>query len=117
MFKFSQSSLNKLATIDKRLQLICNEAIKEYDFCVIDGLRSLETQKKYFEAGKSKTMNSKHLNGLAVDLIPFPIDWNNIKRFKELSLIIKRIALNNNIKIRWGGDWKSFKDYPHYELV
>jgi peptidoglycan L-alanyl-D-glutamate endopeptidase CwlK len=117
MFKFSKRSISILATVDERLQLICNEAIKEFNFSVIDGLRDLKTQKLYFESGKSKTMNSKHLKGLAVDLVPYPIDWTNLESFIELSKVIKRIALDNNIKIVFGGDWKTFKDYPHYELV
>jgi peptidoglycan L-alanyl-D-glutamate endopeptidase CwlK len=116
MFKFSKRSISILETVDERLQLICNEAIKEIDFSVIDGLRDLKTQKKYFEAGKSKTMSSKHLKGLAVDIVPFPLDWNNIDSFIELSKVIKRIALDNHIKLVWGGDWKTFKDYPHYQL-
>jgi len=116
MPEFSKRSLDKLNGVDGRLKLICNEAIKEIDFSVIDGLRDLETQKKYFESGKSKTMKSKHLEGLAVDLAPYPLDWNNINSFVELSKVIKKIAIKNNIAIVWGGDWKTFKDYPHYEI-
>lgn len=117
MYKFSKRSKANLATIDSRLQNIFNEVIKYYDITIIEGIRDIETQKKYVAEGKSQTMNSKHLKGLAVDIAPYPIDWNNINRFFEVAGCIKTIAQQKGIKIQWGGDWKNFKDYPHWELV
>jgi len=52
-----------------------------------------------------------------MDLAPFPIDWNNLDRFAELAKVIKRIAKENNTPLEWGGDWKNFKDYPHFQLT
>ncbi len=53
---------------------------------------------------------------LAVDLAPYPIDWNDLKRFHELAGRILEVAALLDIPLTWGGHWHSFKDYPHYEL-
>ena len=122
MPKFSQRSKDRLATCDKRLQDIMNEAIKEYDFSVLEGHRSLERQYKLYKEGKSQIDGRRKMGkhnyspSLAVDIVPWPIDWNDIDRFKELAVIIKRIAKEKGIKIVHGGDWKSFKDYPHWQI-
>lgn len=120
MPSFSRKSRERLITCDQRLQLICLEAIAETDFAVICGFRNKEEQEKAYEGGfsKAKWGQSPHnrLPSKAVDLVPYPIDWNNIERFEELAVVIKRIADTHNIKIKWGGDFKSFKDYPHFEL-
>ena len=52
----------------------------------------------------------------AVDLVPYPIDWNDIDRFKDLAVRFKRIAEEKGIEISAGADWKLFKDYPHFEI-
>ena len=127
MFKFSKKSLEKINNIKfhPKLRLLLNEAIKTtpIDFTVIETVRTIAQQKIYVAKGTSKTMKSKHIpstnkSGLceAFDIAPYPIDWNNIKRFIQLSQHIKRVAQKLNILINYGGDWKSFKDYPHYEL-
>jgi peptidoglycan L-alanyl-D-glutamate endopeptidase CwlK len=116
MFKFSQKSLDKLQGIDARLVEILNEAIKQVDFVVLEGLRTYERQVELYNQGRSKTLNSKHLTGKAVDIAPYPIDWNDKLRFEHLATIIKQIAKDKGYKITWGGDWKSFKDMPHYQI-
>lgn len=127
MFKFSKKSLEKINNpkFHPKLRLLLNEAIKTspIDFAVIETVRTIEQQKIYVAKGTSKTMKSRHIpstnkSGLceAVDIAPYPIDWKNIKRFIILSQHIKRVAQNLHINIIYGGDWKSFKDYPHYEL-
>jgi peptidoglycan L-alanyl-D-glutamate endopeptidase CwlK len=122
MPKFSQRSKDRLATCDKRLQDIMNEAIKEYDFSVLEGHRSLERQYKLYKEGRSQIDGRRKMGkhnyspSLAVDIVPYPIDWNDIDRFKELAVIIKRIAKEKSVKIVHGGDWKSFKDYPHWQI-
>ena len=115
MYKFSNRSKRQLATVDIRLQNLFNAVIKEYDVTILEGIRNIAKQKLYFDTGKSKTMNSYHLKGLAVDVAPYPIDWDNINRFMELSIIVKRIAKEQGLNITWGGDWK-WKDYPHYQI-
>ena len=76
------------------------------------------------EQGKSKTMNSKHLTGKAVDVAPYPIDWNDRERFTYFAGYVMGIAAKMGIKLRWGGDWdrdhnlkeNSFDDLPHFEI-
>ncbi len=60
---------------------------------------------------------SKHGDGQAVDLAPWPIDWNDLKRFRRLAVLVKRAAVLEGVTIVWGGDWTSTEDYPHFELV
>ena len=118
MYKFSKKSLKLLnnPNLDIRLKNLMLECIKYYDFTILETLRTKERQKELFDNGKSKTMSSKHLIGKAIDIAPYPIDWNNTDRFIELSKIIKEQANKLNINIVWGGDWKSFVDMPHYEI-
>lgn len=120
MPSFSNKSLQRLNTCDIRLVHLCNEVIKDYDFVVLCGYRNEEEQNKAFKDGFSKLKypDSNHNTYLskAVDLAPYPIDWKDIERFKELGARMKKAAADKNIKIRWGGDWK-MRDYPHFELV
>ena len=67
--------------VDPRLVGICRMAIKVMDFKVIDGLRTLEEQKINVARGKSWTLDSKHLDGLAVDLAPWPVNWKDTEMF------------------------------------
>lgn len=125
MFKFSKKSKERLATCKESLQVICNEAIKKFDFTVVCGYRNQVEQDIAYRNGKSKLKfpNSKHnkMPSDAVDIAPYnaklkKIDWDDINQFVLLSHIIKEIAYDNGIRIRWGGDWE-FKDWGHYELV
>lgn len=99
---------------------VMQEAIKEspLDFGITEGLRTLERQKELFEAGKSQTMNSRHLRGLAVDIAIFiegKLNWD-FPNYKLVADHIKEVAKDLDIPITWGGDWISFKDGPHFEL-
>lgn len=121
MSSFGKRSKSRLATTHSLLQEIMNEAIKEYDFSVLCGHRSKEDQNAAFDGGNSQLRfpKSKHnqMPSLAVDVGPYPIDWLDLDRFKHLGKIVKRIAEEKGIEVVWGGDWKSFKDYPHFELA
>lgn len=101
-------------------------SISEADFTVLEGLRSIERQKQLFAAGKSKTMNSRHITGHAVDLAPYPTngdfdsdgilniaDWD---AYYPIADAMKQAAADLGIAVEWGGDWKSFPDGPHYQL-
>jgi peptidoglycan L-alanyl-D-glutamate endopeptidase CwlK len=116
---FSSKSRVQLDTCCASLQLIMDEAIKYYDFSITCGYRGEIDQNKAFNDGKSelKFPHSKHnvYPSRAVDIAPYPIDWEDINRFYKLSGIIETIAQQNNINIRWGGNWNS-KDYVHFEL-
>ena len=122
MYKFSKRSKDNLATADEKLQLLFNEVIKEFDCTVIEGHRSLERQKELFDKGASQidgiSKKGKHnyFPSRAVDVVPYPLDWNDIESFKLLASVVKRKALDLGINVQWGGDWVSFKDYPHWQI-
>ena len=127
MYKFSTKSLSKLnePKFHPKLKKLMLEAIKTspIDFTVIETVRTLEKQMYYLKKGTTKTLRSRHIPSTnksgyceAVDIAPYPVDWNNIKRFVQLSEHIKKVAKELKISIEYGGDWKSFKDYPHYQL-
>ena len=117
---FGKLSLERLATCDQRLQLIANAAILITDFSVSCGYRGEQAQNEAYAAGHSRLRypQSRHNRSpsQAMDLIPWPVDWGNIGRFKALAKIVKKTAADMNIPLDWGGDWLTFKDYPHYEL-
>lgn len=121
-FKLSQRSLDRLKGVDANLVKVVKRAIQisQYDFMVVEGLRTIETQKQYVAQGKSKTMNSYHLTGHAVDLAPLEngaIDWNNKKgQFDAVAKAMKQAAKELNVSIEWGGDWKTFVDKPHFQV-
>lgn len=122
MYKFSKRSKDNLSTADEKLQLLFNEVIKEFDCTVIEGHRSLERQKELFYKGASQidgiSKKGKHnyFPSRAVDVVPYPLDWNDIESFKLLASVVKRKALDLGINVQWGGDWKNFKDYPHWQI-
>jgi peptidoglycan L-alanyl-D-glutamate endopeptidase CwlK len=95
--------------------------IKETDCMIICGHRGREDQNAAFKAGTSKVQwpNSYHNTtpSLAVDAAPYPLRWDDLKGFEELAKVVKRKAKELKIEIEWGGDWKKFKDYPHYQLA
>lgn len=127
MPKFSKASIAKLKTCDERLQRLMEECIKETDFSVLCGMRGKKEQDAAYAAKLTKLRfpNSKHNSNpsLAVDIAPYPIDWNDVERFKDLAKIVLRKARELGISIRWGGDWncngiedETFVDLPHFEL-
>lgn len=85
-------------------------------FTVIEGLRSAERQRELVAKGASRTQNSRHLTGHAVDLAPVPLDWNDKPAFRRLAGAMKRAADEEGVPLVWGGDWRSFYDGPHFEL-
>ena len=121
-FKLSQRSLDRLKGVDANLVKVVKRAIQisQYDFMVVEGLRSKETQAEYVKKGVSKTMNSYHLTGHAVDLAPLEngaIDWNNKKgQFDAVAKAMKQAAKELNVQIEWGGDWVRFVDKPHFQV-
>ena len=122
MPRFSNRSRTRLESCEQTLQDIMNEAIKEIDFSIVEGHRTLERQYELYLQGKSQIDGKRKMGkhnytpSKAVDIVPYPIDWNDLERFKQLAVIIKRIAKEKNIKITHGGDWKTLRDYPHYQL-
>ena len=120
MFSFSKASLNKMNGVDSKLINLMKEAIKEspYDFGITEGIRTLKRQKDLFVEGKTKTLKSYHLVGKAVDIkiyVNGEITWD-FKYYKEVAEHIKEVARKLGYVITWGGDWKTFKDGPHFQI-
>jgi peptidoglycan L-alanyl-D-glutamate endopeptidase CwlK len=87
-------------------------------FIVTEGLRTVDRQRQLVAAGASRTMDSRHLNGHAVDLaalVDGKVRWD-WPLYHSLASIMKQAAFKQNVAIVWGGDWKSFPDGPHFEL-
>ena len=88
------------------------------DFTVTEGLRTLERQKELVAAGASRTLNSRHLTGHAVDLaavVGKEVRWD-WPLYSKIAEAMKDAALELKVTIQWGGDWKMFKDGPHFQL-
>ena len=125
---FSQRSLDRLSTCDNRLQLVFNKVIQHFDCTIIQGYRPREEQEQAFRNGRTKVHwpNSKHNKqpSLAVDVAPYPIDWNDRERFHLFAGFVLGTASSKGITLRWGGDWdrdtevddNTFDDLPHFEI-
>ncbi len=113
-------SEKNLAGVHPKLVAVVRRAadVSDIEFMVIEGLRTIERQKQLVAKGASKTMNSKHITGHAVDLAPMvdgEIRWD-WPLFHKLAPIIKQAAKDMGVNITWGGDWRSFADGPHWEI-
>mgnify|MGYP003645213976 FL=1 len=117
-YKLGTRSLQSLSGVHPDLVAVVKKAIQitEQDFTVIEGIRNINRQRELVKAGKSTTMNSRHITGHAVDMVPWPVDWEDIERFEIMAEAMKLAAEQLDIPIVWGGDWKSFYDAPHFEL-
>lgn len=129
MFKFSERSKENLRECHPDLQKLFLEVIKYYDCTVIEGYRGETEQNKAYYAGKStlKFPQSKHNKtpSMAVDVVPYPVDWKDYKRFYFFAGFVKATALSMGINVRLGADWdgdnsfkdQTFHDLPHFELL
>lgn len=148
-FKLSQRSLDRLQGVKPELVAVVKRAIElsSVDFGVTEGLRTLETQKKYVEAGKSQTMDSKHLTGDAVDLVAYvdgQVAWE-LNLYDNIADAMKLAATEKGVGLKWGAAWnvpdirnwqwsmeaamnnyvderrkqgrRPFIDGPHFELI
>ena len=128
MPRFGRRSKNALHSCDERLIKVFDEVIKTVDCSVLEGHRGQSKQDKYYEEGKSKVKypSGRHnkLPSMAVDVAPYPIDWNDRERFHLFAGFVLGIAKSMGINLRWGGDWNQnwfvddnkFDDFPHFEL-
>ena len=118
-------SFERLQEIHPKLQMLVDYVAKREDFYITCGKRDKKEQERLFELGKSKTLNSKHLEqadgySWAVDVAPCvdnTIRWEDISSFIGVIGAFKIAAKMYNIKIRCGADFPTWKDYPHIELV
>lgn len=110
----------RLAGVHPDLVKVVRAAIKitEIDFTVLEGVRSLEKQKQLMAKGATRTMNSRHLTGHAVDLgawVDGEVRWD-WPLYHKIAKAMKQAAKDTGIPIEWGGDWRTFKDGPHWQL-
>ena len=125
-FQLSQRSLPRLIGVHPDLIEVVKLAIQRttVDFMVVEGVRTLAQQREYVTKGASQTMSSYHfpqVDGLghAVDLAPLvrgAIPWNDWQAIAELAGVVKACAAELGVPVEWGGEWKSFKDGPHFQI-
>lgn len=128
MFRLGKRSLSRLEGVHPDLVRVVKRAIRSTvcDFTVLEGVRSEERQRKLFQAGASKIMNSRHLTGHAVDLGAYldgEVRWD-WPLYYQIAAAMMMAAVEEGVTIRWGGDWDSDGDYtdekwrdgPHFEL-
>ena len=150
-YALSQKSLDRLKGVDERLQRVVKRAIElsKQDFMVLEGVRTREqcminygkgrtiaqcvakgvpAQYANPKAAKITWLNnpfaSKHVNGKAVDLVPYPVDWNDLKKFDLIAKAMLQAAKELDVPVRWGADWdndgkpreRGESDSPHFEI-
>ena len=133
-YRLGRRSKQRLKGVHPDLVRVVKRAIEitEVDFAVLEGMRTLERQRELFNKGASKTMNSRHLTGHAVDLgawVDGTISWDwphyhkiadaMKKAAKQITVesdTVSGVPLVKNVAISWGGDWDGFPDGPHFQL-
>ncbi|MGP6378200.1 M15 family metallopeptidase [Yersinia bercovieri] len=119
-FIFGKASENNLNGVHPDLVKVVRRALEltPIDFKVIEGRRTLERQRQLVKAGASQTLNSRHLTGHAIDIVPLPdgkVSWE-WKYFYPMADAMKQAAAELGIAVEWGGNWTTFKDGPHFQL-
>ena len=150
-YNLSQRSLDRLVGVDERLQRVVKRAIElsKQDFMVLEGVRTRQQCMSNYGKGRSITQcvakgvpaqyanpraakvtwlnnpfASKHVNGKAVDLVPYPVDWDDLKKFDLVAQAMLQAAKELDVPVRWGADWdndgkpreRGESDSPHFEL-
>lgn len=126
-FALNASSNAKMKGVNPDLVRVVNRAAllcgADFQFVITCGKRTVEEQRKLVKIGASKTMNSRHIparNGLS-HAVDFAVTVNGKVRwdwplYHKLAKLVKEAARLEKVSIEWGGDWKSFKDGPHFQL-
>lgn len=114
-YRLGKRSLSNLEGVHPDLVAVVKRAIEitKSDFVVIEGLRSRQRQKELVAKGASRTMNSRHLTGHAVDIAPWPVTWEK-QAFVPIVEAMKQAAEELGIAVVHGHDWRW--DSPHHEL-
>ena len=120
MNKYSKRSREALSTCHPDLQRLFEAVLPWFDHSILEGHRG-EHEQNQAVLNKRSTLewpDSEHnkLPSLAVDVMPYPINWSDIKRIEDFARVVKCIAHSLEINIKWGGDWDTFVDMPHWEL-
>ena len=150
-FVLSRLSLSRLEGVHPDLVKVVKRAIEitPQDFMIVEGVRTKE--QCYLNYGKGRTaaqctakgvpakyaqpkaakvtwvnnpLSSKHVTGKAIDLVPYPVDWNDLSKFDQVAKAMFAAAKELGVSIRWGADWdndgnyreKGEYDSPHFEL-
>lgn len=126
--KLGQRSIDRLKGVNPSLVAVFKRACETmpFDVTVLEGLRSYERQQELLKQGATKVSISRHMSGNALDIAPYPIDWNGLERFQIVAEHMFKAAKELGIVIRWGGTWErsftkpvkwaKFLDAPHFEL-
>lgn len=119
MPKFSTKSQEKLNTCHPDLIKLFEDVIQYRDCTILEGHRTRERQEQLLIEGKTKTLKSNHLYtpSLAVDVMPYPIDWEDTEEQHKFATFVYSRAMVLGIKVRWGGNFKGFYDAPHWEII
>lgn len=119
-FTFSRRSERSLEGVHPDLVAVARRALEitEIDFVVIEGLRTAARQKELVRQGASKTLNSRHLTGHAIDVVPWvdgKVRWD-WPLYYQLHEAFRAAAIELAVPLIWGGHWHKFPDGPHFEL-
>lgn len=121
-FRWSTRSLKALQGVHPDLRRVADRALllSPIDFMVTEGGRSIDRQKELLRIGATRTMNSKHLlvPARAIDIAAWvdgSIRWD-WPLYAKIASAFKQAAADLNVPITWGGDWRTFKDGPHFEM-
>ena len=119
-FTLSARSMRNLDGVNADLVRVVHRALElsPLDFVVTEGRRTEKRQRELVAAGASRTMNSRHLTGHAIDvaaLVGGQVRWD-WPLYKQIADAFKQAAQEKGVALVWGGDWRSFKDGPHIEL-
>ncbi len=118
MTKFNTTSIRRMSGVDPRLVAVMKAARETIPFEITEGLRTRERQRYLVSTGKSRTMNSYHLRGKAVDVVATPggkVSWN-LADYRAINAAVQKAAKAAGVTVTWGGSWKSIVDGPHFQL-
>lgn len=118
MTKFNTTSIRRMSGVDPRLVAVMKAARETIPFEITEGLRTRERQRYLVSTGKSRTMNSYHLRGKAVDVVATPgnkVSWN-LADYRAINVAVQKAAKAAGVTVTWGGSWKSIVDGPHFQL-
>lgn len=119
-FRLSSRSRARMSGVHPALVAVVERAIAltPVDFMVTEGLRTAERQAQLVRAGASRTLNSRHLTGHAVDLaalVDGAVRWD-WPLYPRIAGAMKAAAAERDVALLWGGDWPTLRDGPHFEL-
>lgn len=119
-YVLSRRSRDRMAGVHPALTGVVERAIQltPVDFMVTEGVRSLERQAALVRTGASRTLDSRHLTGHAVDLaalVDGAVRWD-WPLYSRIAGAMKAAAAERGVSLIWGGDWKRLRDGPHFEL-